>query len=487
MNIFTKVKSLWQASTLPPMPMPKAPKGAQAVPGDRTNVVPKTSAVARTDRQLANTNRLTARDQGSTAKVTRELVKSSPDLSASVSFLLRTGIPEKYTTVARDMDGKINVPATQLAQELLRRMTYMGNADGSFGAQMGLQSLSEALGLELIMDGAACLEVALDKARVPASMNPVSVVTLRQYEEENSYRLVQVIGGEEIDLDLPTIIYTTVDKFQSDAYPSGYIESAIQPVLADIEFNNDIRRALKRAVLPRTVASLDFEKVKKMMPPDVLQDPAKCAAYYTSLLEEVQRTITDSAPEDTYVTYDTVSYDYIDGGGDPSTIIEKIQKVLNGKLASGAKTLPVILGHGSTSMASSTESLLYLKQANMLRVKLNEMYSRALTVAVRLLGQDCYVEFNYAALDLRPEAELESFRAIKQSRYLELLSLGFLPDEEVCIELTGNLPPAGFKPLSGTMFKSAKAETGGAPLSNTSAIPSDQPKGVKSQNNKAAT
>jgi len=224
-----------------------------------------------------------------------------------------------------------------------------------------------------------------------------------------------------------------------------------------------------------------------MMPPDVLQDPAKCAAYYTTLLEEIQSTINGSAPEDSYVTYDTVKYSYIDGGGDPSAIIQKIQGVLNGKLASGAKTLPVILGHGSNSMASSTESLLYIKQANGIRVKLNEMYSRALSVAVRLLGQDCYVEFTYAAIDLRPEAELEAFRAIQQSRILELTSLGYMLDEEACILLTGNLPPAGFTPLSGTMFKSSTAQTTGNPASNNSAMSSDQPKGVKSQNNKAAT
>ncbi len=452
---------------LPPVPLPKAPKGPQALPGDR----------------------LTARDLGTTSKVVRELVKSSPDLSAATSFLLRTGIPEKYTVVAKDLDGTINVEVTSLANQLLRRGTYLGNVDGSFGTQQGLQSLSEQLSLELLMDGAACLEVALDKARIPASFNPVSVTTLRQYEDGPTMRLVQYIGGVEIDLDLPTIIYTTVDKFQTDAYPSGYLESAIQPALADVEFNNDMRRALKRAVIPRMKASIDFEKVKKMAPPAVLQDPTKFTAYLNTLISEIQTVVNNSAPEDTYVTYDSVTYSYIDGGQDPSAIIAKIQEVLNGKLASGSKTLPVILGHGNGSTSSSTEALLYIKQANMLRVKLNEIYSRALSIAVRIMGQDCYVEFNYAPLDLRPDAELETFRAVKQSRIIELLSLGLLTDEQASLELTGELPPAGFKPLSGTQFKTAAAQIPGNAASNTSAKPvagtTAAPTGVKSQNNKA--
>jgi hypothetical protein len=79
------------------------------------------------------------------------------------------------------------------------------------------------------------------------------------------------------------------------------------------------------------------------------------------------------------------------------------------------------------------------------------------------MGLDCYVEFRYADLDLRPAGELEAYRAMEQSRVLELLSLGFLTDSEASLALTGNLPPAGFKPLSGTMFKSQKVDVSAQP------------------------
>ena len=41
---------------------------------------------------------------------------------------------------------------------------------------------------------------------------------------------------------------------------------------------------------------------------------------------------------------------------------------------------------------------------------------------------------------------------------LEQLSLGLISDEEACLRLTGKLPPAGYKPLSGTFFKAGATD-----------------------------
>lgn len=473
------------AAVLPPMELPKAPKGEQAVPGFRNQVEPRESAISKTDRLLATSNRLDARTLQNTNNTVRALSKSSPDLSGSVTFMQRTGIPENFTLIARDMDGKINPEGTKVAQELIRRLTFMGMIDGTFNPGLALQSLSEQLAMELQLYGAMGLEVALDKALIPSRFVPVHVPTLKFYDEEMSFRIVQEAGGEEIDLDIPTFFYVSVDQLQNEAYASSYLESAVQPILTDLDFNNDLRRILKRHVFPRMLATIDSENVKKTCPPEILSDPQKWAAYKNALITEIQTVLNGTNPEDAIVTYDTVDYDFLDPNQDPGSIVERIQKVLNGKLTTGAKTLPVILGHNMTSNASSTEAMLYVKQADMIRRKLNEIYSRAFTVAVRLLGMDVYVEFKYDNIDLRPESELEAFRSMKQSRILELCSLGYKSDEETCIELTGNLPPDGFTPLSGTFFKYKAADTANNPNSNTSAIDqtltTDTPKAPKSQ------
>lgn len=486
MSLSERISLMWQAATLPTIKLPKAPKSPQSAPGYRRTVETSKAILRETDRAPASTDRLiAARNISTTKKVIRNLVHSSPELSSAVSSMLRVGIPEKYTVIARDLDGKIDAVGTALAHELLRRLTYMGNVDGSYGTQQTVQSLSEQLGLELLIEGAACLEVALDGARVPASLNPIAAATIKFYDENNSKRMVQVIGGVEINLDLPTVVYTSLDQDLLEPYSASYLEAAVQPVFADFDFNNDTRRVLKRAVLPRLQATIDSEKVKKFTPPEILADSEKFSAYKATIVSTIENVVNGLNAEDALISFDTVDYSYISGDAkDPSAIIQKVQETINAKLASGAKTLPVILGHGSSSNASSTEAVLFLKSANILRVKLNELYSRALTIALRIMGTDGYVEFAYEALDLRPARELEAYKAMEQSRILELLSLGMLSDEEACIQLTGNLPPAGYKPLSGTMFR-AGAQTVTNPSSNTSAISqsttSDAPTGAKSQ------
>lgn len=445
-----------QASVLPTVPLPKPPTGPQSEPSYRTVIGGTAAVLLRRDRGLLNTDRLDVRNAATTFDAVRQLSYSSPDLSTAIYTALRVGIPENYTVIARDMDGQISSEATAIAHELLRRLTYLGNIDGSFGAQCSIQSLSESLGKQLLQYGACSGEIALDKARIPASLNAISVTTLKWYDEEKAIRPVQVIGGVEIELDIPTFVYVSLDQDLLEAQSSSPLEAAMQPTLADIDFNNDVRRALKRAVLPRLVATIDSEAVKKGTPPEILQDAEKFAAYKQSIISAVQGVVNGAQPEDALITFSEITYSFIEGGKDPADIISKMQEVINAKLATGAKTLPTVLGHGTNANASSTEALLFLKSANMIRMKLNEFYSRAMTVAIRLMGQDCYVEFKYAELDLRPDAELEAYKAMKQSRVLKLLSLGYLSDVEACIQLTGSLPPAGFKPLSGTMFMSTK-------------------------------
>jgi len=492
MSLFSKVlENLgFQAAVLPPIPLPKAPTGPQTEPGHRTVVGGTASRITQQDRAPLTTDRLlSARNTANTAAAIRALSFSSPDVSAAIYAALRVGIPEKYTLIARDMDGKLNPAASAIAQEILRRVTYLGNVDGSYGAQMTVQSLSESLGKQLMQYGACAGEVALDKARVPASLNPISVTTIKWYDEDKAARPVQVIGGTEINLDIPTFVYVSLDQDLLDVYSASPLEASLQSVLSDLDFNNDIRKALKRAVLPRLIATIDSEAVKKSTPPDILNDSDKFATYKQSIISAVQSVLNGANPEDALVSFSEVTYAYIEGGKDPSTIIERIQNVLNSKLQTGVKTLPVVLGHGQGATAASAESMLFIKNANMIRVKLNEFYSRALTVAVRILGQDCYCEFRYADIDLRPDAELEAYKAMKQSRVLELLSLGLVTDEEASVELTGNLPPAGFKPLMGTMFMGAgkSAEKGAlqpgtatSGTSNMSKGKSDTPEQPKS-------
>ena len=449
-EFFTKFKA---ALALPVIPPPKVPNKQQTLPGFRTQRTNITSRLRKEDRGLANTSLLDYRTGRDTSTVVRNLVASSPDISAAVSTYLRVGIPEEYTILARNMDGTINPDATNLAHQVLRRVTYVPDYSLGFNIQNSLQALGESIGKELLQEGAGALEVVLDKARLPTQFVPVTVTNIKFYEEDAGVRPVQLVGGVEADLDIPTFIYTSVDQDLLSAYSTSYLEAAIQPILADAEFTNDLRRVLKRAVHPRVIASLVEERLKKSLPPDILNDPEKYSETLNTFITQVESTINGLQPEDALVSFDSVEYRYLEGQPLISDTFRAVQELLNAKIATGSKTMPAILGHTSSSNAASAETMLYLKHADLIRRKLNELFSRALTVSVRLFGQDVYVDFKYAKLDLRPDSELEAYKAMEQSRILELLSFGLITDEEACVRLTGQLPPAGYKPLAGTQFK----------------------------------
>lgn len=406
---------------------------------------------------------------------------SSPDISAAVATYLRVGIPEDYTIISRNMDGSINPDTTELAHQLLRRLTYVPDYQLGFNPQSSLQALSESLGKELILYGAMGMELALDKARLPSQFVPVTTTNIKFYEEDTGVRPVQDIGGVETSLDIPTFFYASIDQDLLNAYSSSYIEAAIQPILADAEFTNDLRRVLKRAVHPRVVATLIEEHIKKSLPPDILNDPEKYSAALNELIAQVESTVNGMEPEDALVSFDSVEYKYLEGQPNGlSDTFRSVQELLNAKIATGAKTMPAVMGHSASSTSASAETMLYLKHADIIRRKLNEVYSRALTLAVRLFGQDVYVDFRYAAIDLRPTGELEAYKAMEQARVLELLSLGLISDEQACVELTGHLPPQGYTPLAGTMFKTgASGSTGAAGTENPNSQTSTMGKGDK--------
>lgn len=458
---------------LPPSAPTKAPNRPQAVPSFKTQIAKAASALQRADRRLANTDIANYRTANDTRTVVRDLAASNPDLSATINSYLRVGIPEDYTVIARDPDGAVNPESTKLAQELLRRITYLGDTSLGYNPVSDLQGLSESLAKELLQYGSMALELALDKQRLPLFLNAVSVTKLQFKEEDGGVYPVQVIGGVEINLDLPTFFYISLDQDLLTAYSSSFMEPAIQAVLADTAFLNDLRKSMQRVIQPRLVATIIEDKVKATAPPEISADPKKMGELYSSLIEQLTEVLNGLQPEDALVSFDNVKYDMLKSEGSSGNIADTlliVQNLIESKLAAGAKSMPAILGRDGSGTAATTSAMLFLKNANIIRLKLNIIYSRMLTQALRLMANDVYVEFRYAELDLRPQAELEAYKVMKQSRILELLSIGLITDEEASIQLTGNLPRDGHTPLAGTMFKGSNAAVVENPTSTTSTM-----------------
>ena len=489
------IASLKAAVGLEPVAEPKVKRGPLALPSFLKTAKPSaSSALSRKDRRLATTDITSLRLGNSTNEVMREFVASSPDLSSAVFSYTRSVITPRFTACAKNLDGTFNPEATALLQQIITRFNVLPNYEDGYACMGSLTSISESLIREMLTYGAMSCELVLNKQRLPAYIQPLSVTHIKFYPDSKGVlRPVQEISGSKADLDTPCFFYSALDQDLLEPYANSPLEPALQPALFAAEFLNDVRRVVQQAIHPRIHVSIDEDKMMKSMPLEVTHDAEKRRGWVASVVEDVRRSVTELEPDEAIVTLSTMGIDLLNNGNiSLSSEYEVIRDIADAKLATGAKTLPAILGHGSySSNIASTETMLFMRNAQGLQVKLNELYSRIFTLALRLYGLDVYAEFAYAQIDLRPDSELESFRSVKQSRILELLSLGLLTDDEACLELTGHLPPDGYQPLSGTMFKVALPQDNANPNGETNNgstlnqnLNSDAPKGVKGQNKK---
>lgn len=462
LKVFSNPSVLYAVSQVQTVAPPKVPNKPSAYPNYWSSIKAVKSVMQRTDRRIANTDILSFRNTSQeTSKLLRNLTATHPDLSSSKDAYLRTAITKSYTAVAYKFeDSTVDVEATKVLQQILIRFDTLQDYLNGFDNSPSMRSVSETLGEELRLDGACAVELVLDKSRLPYRLQPVSVPSLLFYQDGLTLKPKQKIGDKEIDLDIPTFFYISLDQRLDTAYANSPMEAAIQPTLFAQEFMNDLRQVVRRAIHPRVRVSLNSDAVRSQIPPELLGIQSDgsdgFSKYMSGLSDYLNGVISKLEPDDALVVSDVATVDYMTGGNTSLDAEYRVlQEIMDSKMATGAKVLPSILGHSSGSAnIASTESLLFLKNAEgAVQTKLNELYSKVLTLAVRLYGFDCYVKFKYAEIDLRPESELVAFRAMRQAMVLEQLSLGLITDEEASLELVNRLPHVGAPVLSGTNFK----------------------------------
>ena len=461
-NFFSRAK-VDAATELPPLPEPKVRPGGKSWPTFFTSTKMASSALPKTVKRPANVDITTLRNGATDSRVVRDFTNGSPDLSAAVSAFLRTGITNGYTAIAKNPDGTCNRDGTVLVQQILARLNVLADYSEGFSQTLSIRSLSEQLAQEIMWEGAAALELVLDKARMPKKLQPVSVSSLEFLPDGQGLKPRQKVGSDYIDLDIPTFFYVALDQDLLEAYPRSPISTALRPVLFTEDLLNDVYRIIKRVVHPRQHVTIDEDKFRKSLSMEAQNNREVADAEMAKRIQDIANQVNNLSPEDALVYFDSLGFEVKDyPQANLANEYSTLRDIGNARLATGAKTLPAILGHGAASSnIASTETMLFVKNAaGIITFKLNELYSRSLTLAVRLFGIDCYVEFTFDDVNLRPETELEAFRQTRQQRILELLSLGFYTDDEAAVLLTGHLPPNGFSPLSGTHFTSNQTPPG---------------------------
>jgi len=420
-------------------------------------------------KNIANDDFTQVRYGASSEEILREFAEKSPDVSHATETIMRFIITDSFTLIAKDLEtDTIDPDATANVQMFASRINKLPITFDGFSPQTTINSISESLVKQLLTNGCCMSELVLDKALLPSYIQTISTNSLKYESKGDRYIPYIKDIGDAIYLDSPAVCIISLSQDPETPYSKSWYRAAIQSIISNQEFTDDLRKSFRKASLPRVTAQIDTEKFKESLPPDVLFDQEKMKAVMNATTADIQSTLNDLNPEDALVNFDIVDVKHLSAGNNSDHENVAVHaKLVNGQLSAGLHVLPSLLGRGESQTTASTEAVLFLKIVESLQDRLNEIYSYLFTLAARLQGHDVTVTFKYKKPSLRPEVEEETFLSVRQSRILEQLSLGLISDEEASIALTGDLPSGDFTPLSGTMFHQKKEEPEN-PYSNTS-------------------
>lgn len=400
-----------------------------------------------------------ARRGASAAATMRAMFETNGLVSTAVASLVGLANTEiklsVYDTATQEFSRQGLLAAEAVLSSLASPWDYTGYTD-----HRGLESLAETMLLEVALTGGIGLELVLDTWRLPRDVNLFGYDTITYVSKGQGRKVPTQVGvdSQEIRLDLPTVFIGESLKSARRRYALPLLHSGLQRVFHYETFLEDSWRVVRQAGSNRLVVSLDYEKVVQSAPLDIQQDGAKLAQYLEGVRSAHETVLQGLAPEDALVVYNLAEVDTVRVVGEKAEIRELIE-ALAGLAASALKSNPSLLGLriGGSQNTSTTEAMLAIKTAELIRIPVQDVLSKALTLAVRLYGVDAYVVAEFSDIDLRPAMELEAHAAIRQNRVLELLSLGRITDDEAQSLLgLGSLPSSG-EELSGTRFYDAKA------------------------------
>lgn len=400
------------------------------------------------------------RTQATVYDALRLLKRLSGDTGTAIaSFARLASTPLNFHVY--DSAHQLSEEGELLVKSILANFENLADYSYGFDDRQSLRSLVDTLLTETLLAGSVGLELVLDKARLPFKLQPVStskikwnVTATSTGKSSNKIAPLQQAAGEDVSLDIATFFVATLDSNPNNAYSESPLEAALNAAIYQSETHEDIRRAVKRSGHSRLVMKLITEQIVKAAPPEVKMDPQKMAEYMEGIRSDLVTAVESLDPEAALVLFDSVEADYLTSEIGASADYGPFTQIVDGLTSTALRTPPSVLGKrmAGSQNVSSMEALIFIKHAAGLQQPVVDVLSKALTLAVRLYGFEGYVQVAFEPIDLRPETELEAFRAMKQARVLELLSLGFLSDQEAAEMLATGMRAPGAPPLSGTFF-----------------------------------
>lgn len=414
--------------------------------------------------KLLNQSVSSYRSSTSVTDLIRHMARVEGPFSTAVHNIVQVANSEHLVTAFDVETGEFSEEGTKLANRIMASLDTVYDYTKGFSDKKTMEGLKSHMLREVVLTGALAAELVLDESKFPTKIQVVPSETVERVSDgKGGYYPQQRVSGENdpVSLNIPTFWLSMMQHDANRVYPNSMMDSAIRLVIFFEEFLEDIRKVIRVNGHTRTVITLDEEKLKKSAPREVQSDPKLLKAWMKQIQLEVKAQLDQISPEESLILFNTTSAENLQAGLGTKVDYTPLLSMVAGMYATSMKTPPSALGmrlEGGSQALGNVESLIFLKSAKAVQVPVEDVLTRALTLACRLYGANVYVEFQFDPIDLRPESELEAFYVMRQTRILERLSLGLISDAYAAHLLRTGPRPAGAPELSGTMFHKNNAQ-----------------------------
>lgn len=241
------------------------------------------------------------------------------------------------------------------------------------------------------------------------------------------------ITYKELELDVANFLWQPFDSDAAEINGNNPLRPGLRTTFTKMEFFDNLRKVLRNQAWPKIKVVISLESVMLSAPVEIQKDKKKLIEYTKDYLGTIESQLTGISADENIIVYDTikeVSFLETEKNFDP----RPIQSLLNSDIISGYKAPPSAVGQGGSTRTgeglASAELVIFRRSIKALRKLIEDLYSRAFTLALRLSGRNGYVKSYYDEFSLRPPEEAAQFISIEQNSIIEAWLTGSISTVE---------------------------------------------------------
>jgi len=239
--------------------------------------------------------------------------------------------------------------------------------------------------------------------------------------------------GSKVELDVANFLWQPLDADAEQIVGNNPLRPALRNTFTKLEFLENLRKVLKNQAWPKVKVVLDEEAVLNLAPPEIRNDKNKLIEFFNDYLSDVETQLTNIAVDQNIVIYNTISeISFLESKVkfDP----RPIAALLDSEAISALKAPPSAVGKGGSTRTgeglAGAELVIFRRTVKALRNLIENLYSRAFTLCLRMGGHQGYVKHRLKEFTLRPPEEAAQFDSIRVQTIKEAWILGAIGYDE---------------------------------------------------------